>query len=89
MNMTHKEMQALRTRADTLRIHVSIGEDGLTNAVWDKIELELSEHELIKIGVSIEDKVERMQLAAKICQRSHARFIRSDDDGIAIFRSNH
>jgi len=65
--LTPAARRALRAKAHHLHPVVSIGQHGLTPGVLHEIDVNLAAHELIKIRVFDESRVEREGLLARIC----------------------
>src|SRR6185436_19426712 len=61
------ERRAFRAKAHALHPVVAIGQHGLTPAVLHEIDINLLAHELIKIRVLGEDRDDREDLLARIC----------------------
>lgn len=76
----HKKLQAtatrqLRTLGHKLKPVVRIGNAGLTASVLNEIGLSLAHHELIKIKVSVADRIERNRIIDEICGQTRAELI--------------
>ena len=57
----------LRARAHHLQPVVSVGTNGLTPAVLHEIDVNLAAHELVKVRVFGDDRIERERLLAQVC----------------------
>ncbi len=60
------EKKALRKKAYSLKPVVMIGQNGLTDAVLDEIDVYLYLHELIKIRIWAANKNDRYNISLKI-----------------------
>lgn len=67
LELTSQRRSALRAAAHPLHPVVLIGDRGLTPAVLQEIERNLTAHELIKVRVAGADHAERDDLLAQIC----------------------
>lgn len=76
----------LKARAHTLKPVVITGQNGLSDAVINEIDLALEHHELIKVRINASDREERLMMSAEICQRLSAEIIQSIGHIIAIYR---
>ena len=65
--LTPAERRTFRAKAHHLHPFVSIGQHGLTPAVLHEIDVNLLAHELIKIRVFSDDRIEREALLSRIC----------------------
>lgn len=86
--LTTKDIKAFRAKAHHLNPVVQIGQHGLTEAVVNEIDIALTAHELIKIRIANDDKVERMEMAEEICQRVCADLIQQIGKIIIIYRES-
>ncbi len=69
------EKKALRKKAYSLKPVVIIGQNGLTDAVLDEIDVSLNSHELIKIRIRGVNKNERYNICLKIEQKLKAELV--------------
>lgn len=76
-----------KANAHSLKPVVMIGQFGLTEAVFNEIEIALNVHELIKIKVRAE-REQRKDYAEKICAQTGAELIQSIGQIIVIYRLN-
>lgn len=79
---------ALRTRAHHLKPTVLLGQHGHTPAVSAEIDRALTDHELIKIKIAHEDRIERKTIAALLCQALNASLIQSIGKVFVLYRKN-
>ena len=76
-----------KANAHSLKPVVMVGQFGLTEAVFNEIEIALNVHELIKIKVRAE-REQRKDYAEKICTQTGAELIQSIGQIIVIYRLN-
>jgi putative YhbY family RNA-binding protein len=70
--LTPSLRRAFRAKAHHLNPFVSIGQHGLTVAVLHEIDLALTAHELVKIRVFSDDRLQREGFLARICDELDA-----------------
>ena len=68
ISLTSQARSALRGAAHSLRPVVLIGDQGLTPAVVKEIDLALNAHELIKVRAGSQEREERSEMLAQICE---------------------
>ena len=86
--MTPQKKKMLRSKAHTLKPVVIIGQAGLTDSVYEEIELALDHHELIKIRIRSDDRLARKTAIEKICTEKKADLIQSIGQIAVIYRIN-
>lgn len=72
--MTPQQRKKLKAAAHHLKPVVSLGQNGLTEAVGQEVEVALNAHELIKIKIPAE-REERAQIAEQIAADHQAELI--------------
>lgn len=82
------EIKKLRSSAHALKPVVMIGQNGLSESVFNEINLALDTHELIKIKIQSDDRTLRKSLSNEICSQCNAELIQSIGKIIVIFREN-
>jgi RNA-binding protein len=70
--LTAKERAHLKARAHSLEPVVHVGSSGLTDNVIGEVDRALTAHELIKVRIPAEDRVQRVALGDEICARTQA-----------------
>lgn len=84
--MTPRFKQELKAKAHHLKPIIIIGSEGLTPGVHNEIDRALTDHELIKIRVNAEDRLERKAITAEIIEHHRAELIGSIGHIIIIYR---
>lgn len=79
--------RALRAKAHHLHPVVTIGNHGLTPAVLHEIDLNLIAHELIKLRVFSDDRLEREALLARICDELDAAPVQHLGKVLVVYRA--
>lgn len=80
------ERRALCARAHHLQPVVMISDAGLTPAVLTEIDVNLKSHELIKIRVLGDDRLQRKNLIGEICSALDASPVQQIGKILVIFR---
>ncbi len=86
--MTPQKKKMLRSKAHSLKPVVIIGQAGLTDPVYEEIELALNHHELIKIKIRNDDRLFRKTTIEEICTAKKADLIQSIGQIAVIYRIN-
>ena len=87
-SITPREARELRSKLHHLKPVIIIGNNGLTPAVLQEIDVALTAHELIKIRANLQDREQYADLTDKICSKSNATHIQTIGHIIAIYRQN-
>ncbi len=88
MAITEKQRHWLKGRAHHLKPVVSVGQQGLTEAVLAEIEIALAHHELLKVKISAGDRTVRDECVQAIVERSHAELITRVGNVAVLYRAN-
>ena len=70
-----KEIKSLKIKAHSLKPVVLLGQKGLTPAVLEEIDINLTSHKLMKIKLNQADKASRLALAEEIGTKLQAELI--------------
>lgn len=82
------QIRYLKAEAHHLHPVVSIGTNGLTDAVHKEIDLALNSHELIKIKLGQLPDDEQHQLIGLIAEHHHADFVQKIGHLAIFYRAN-
>ncbi len=88
MSLTKKQLHQLKSLVHHLNPVVIIGQNGLTEAVFNELEITLNTHELIKVRLNAGDREERQVMIDSICDRCGAERVQSIGHVAAFFRRN-
>jgi putative YhbY family RNA-binding protein len=88
MVLTSAQRKLLRAQAHSLHPLVMIGDKGLSESVLLEIDRSLLSHELIKVRVSMDDRVARDQTFAAICAGLKADSVQTIGKILVIYRAN-
>jgi len=88
MLLSENQKRQLRKIGHTLKPTVTIGSNGLTDAVCDEIEHTINHHELIKIKVNASDRKDRDEMINTLSQRTGAVLVQRVGHVALIFRRN-
>lgn len=86
--MTPAFKRELKAKAHHLKPVIILGAEGLTAGVHKEIDRALDDHELIKIRVNAEDRIERKALTEDIVQSHQAELIGAIGHIIIIYQKN-
>ena len=82
------EIRELRSKLHHLKPVIIIGNNGLTPAVLQEIDRALTDHELIKIRVNLQDREQYAEMIAEICDKTQSTHIQKIGHIIAVYRQN-
>ncbi|WP_275096932.1 ribosome assembly RNA-binding protein YhbY [Sedimenticola hydrogenitrophicus] len=88
MPLTKKQIRQLKSLVHHLNPVVIVGQNGLTEAVINELDITLNTHELIKVRLNAGDREERQQMIGQICGRCGAELVQSIGHVAAFFRRN-
>ncbi len=86
LNITADQRRALRARAHDLSPVVFISQNGISESVLREIGASLASHELIKIRVYNDDRVQRAQFLETICEQLDAAPVQHIGKLLVIWR---
>lgn len=86
--LNNAQKRHLRSLAHAKRPYVTVGSNGLTQAVLDEIESNLAYHELIKVRVYASDRYTRDELITQICIRLGTELVQRIGHTAVLFRRN-
>ena len=87
MPLNSKRRQALKAKAHSLKPTVMTGNNGLTEAVLNEIDIALTAHELIKIKL-VTERDERKKWITEICEKLQAEPVQLIGQIAVLFRHN-
>jgi RNA-binding protein len=70
--LTGKQRRYLRAQGQRLTATLHVGHDGVTDAVVEQANVQLTAHELIKVRVGENVPQDRHHIAEELAQRAHA-----------------
>ncbi|MGE4348996.1 MAG: YhbY family RNA-binding protein [Candidatus Berkiella sp.] len=88
MMLTRSFQKTLIAKAHSLKPVVQLGQNGLTPAVHDEIDVQLLKHELIKIKLNVQDKEAFDELVRLIPEKHQAFCIQSIGRTIVLYKEN-
>ncbi|HMA59833.1 MAG TPA: ribosome assembly RNA-binding protein YhbY [Halanaerobiales bacterium] len=86
--LTGKQRSFLRGEANNLDPYVHIGKEGLNEAVYEKIDEVLDDHELVKIRVLDNSLEDINEVAHEVCDQLGAELVQVIGNVFIIFRRN-
>ncbi|MES9898606.1 MAG: ribosome assembly RNA-binding protein YhbY [Sedimenticola sp.] len=88
MSLSKKQKRHLKGLAHSLKPVVMVGQHGLTDGVFNELDIALNTHELIKVRVSAGDREERKAMQETLCQKSGAELVDSIGHISILYRHN-
>jgi RNA-binding protein len=86
LNISPEERRALRARAHSLHPVVAISQNGLSDSVVKEVDVNLTSHQLIKVRVYNDDREEREQFLATLCDKLAAAPVQHIGKLLVIWR---
>lgn len=83
-----KELRQFRAQAHSLRPIVTVASKGLSPSVLEEVNRALTDHELIKVKVSVGDRTEREVVIAALCEQSDAHLVQRIGNIATLIRHN-
>lgn len=84
--LTKQEITELKARAHHLNPVVMVGQKGLTDAVIAETRQALHAHELIKVRVFGDDRMERIAICEALCAATGAQLVQHIGKLLVLFR---
>ncbi len=88
MSLNEDKKRQLRKLGHTLKPLVTIGTNGLTDAVYAEFDSTIAHHELIKVKVNADERENRDAMIVELCQRTNSELIQRVGHIALIFRRN-
>ena len=88
MSLSETHKRQLRKLGHDLKPVVIIGANGLTDAVYNELDLSLTHHELLKVKVNASDRDERDEIIKAMCERSLAELVQRIGHVALVYRRN-
>jgi RNA-binding protein len=88
VDLTEPQRKLLRSLAHPRKPIVTIGRNGLTDAVLAELDQALEHHELVKVKVKIGDREDRNTMVNTLCERTGAALIQRIGFVATLFRRN-
>ncbi|MEH6584962.1 MAG: YhbY family RNA-binding protein [Halioglobus sp.] len=83
---SNQDIKQLRAIGHKLKPVVTVAGKGLTDTVIAEVDRALSQHELIKIKLSVGDKDTKIAVTQELCERSGAKLVQSIGSVIVVLR---
>jgi len=88
MSLSKKHIKFLRAKCHSLKAVILLGQKGLTDEVLSELDIALTHHELVKIKLSVDDRDERKQMIAEICEKTRSEEVQSIGKTLSVYRVN-
>ena len=86
MTLTPKTRQTLKAKAHKLKPIVMIGSNGFSDAVKNEVDRALTDHELIKIRISTQDREAKNAIYHAVCEACNAQPVQLIGNIAVIYR---
>lgn len=86
--ITSKQRSYLKSLANKLNPSMQIGKTGLTESIFDELEVQLEHRELVKISVLENSPVLVEEIIDEILEKTHAEFVQSIGNKLIIYRES-
>ena len=86
--LNNSQKRRLRSLAHARRPFVIVGDNGLTQATLNEIDLSLNHHELIKVRIQAADRHNRAAVVEQLCQALGTELIQKIGHIAVLFRPN-
>ncbi len=86
MPLTQQQKKTLRGLGHTLKPVILVGAGGLSASLLEEFERSLEHHELMKVKVSVGDRVQRDAVIAALCRHSGAELVQRLGNVGPLFR---
>jgi RNA-binding protein len=86
MPLTQQQKKTLRGLGHTLKPVILVGAGGLSPLLLEEFERSLDHHELMKVKVSVGDRVQRDAVIAALCRHSGAELVQRLGNVGLLFR---
>ncbi len=86
MTLSKIKLREFRSRGHQLKPVVTVGNAGLSDAVFSELESTLDHHELMKVKLPAADRTTREQLVSTLCSQLNAQLIQSIGRIALIYR---
>jgi len=88
MAITEQQRRELKKLVHHLKPVVTVGQHGLTEGVFNEIDIALDSHELIKLKLSGGDRDKKKAMIKEICTKTGADFVHSIGHTAAFYRKH-
>lgn len=86
--LSNKQVKFLKAKAHALKPVVRVGQHGLTDAVYNELNIALDHHELVKIKVAAEDRDAREAMLLALSSKARAHIVQRIGGMVVLFRQN-
>ncbi len=88
MSLNKTQIGYLKKLGHALKPVVIVGQHGLTEGVFNEIDLSLETHELLKVRLNAGDRDERQSMVTLICDKTHSELVQRIGHVAVLFRRN-
>ncbi|MET0025958.1 MAG: ribosome assembly RNA-binding protein YhbY [Sedimenticola sp.] len=88
MPLSNPQKRHLKGLAHSQKPVVMVGQHGLTEGVFNELEIALDTHELIKVRISAGDRDERDEMLTVLVEKSSAELVQRIGNIAVLYRHN-
>jgi RNA-binding protein len=88
MPLTQEQKKQYKSIGHDLKPVLIVAGNGLTEGVLAELERALSDHELIKIKINLNEREERAEVIAELCKAGRAELVQTIGKMALIYRKN-
>ncbi|ATR84815.1 ribosome assembly RNA-binding protein YhbY [Pseudomonas defluvii] len=88
MPLTQEQKKQYKSIGHDLKPVLIVAGNGLTEGVLAELERALSDHELIKIKLNLNEREERAEVIAELCKAGRAELVQTIGKMALIYRKN-
>lgn len=88
MSLSRPQIKYLLNLAHHLKPVILVGQNGVTDALLNELEIALEHHELVKIRIAGDDRESRKEMISLLCEKTAAQKIQSIGKTLTLFKRN-
>ncbi len=88
MSLSERQKKHLRSLGHALKPVVTVGDAGLSEAVFEEFETQLAHHELMKVRVRAGEREDRDLIIDELCRRGDAQLVTRIGNVALLYRRN-
>ena len=85
-SLSNQQIKALKSQAHALKPVVRIGQHGVTDAVMTELEIALDHHELLKVKVSVGERLARDEVIEQLARKTRSTIVQRIGNILVLYR---
>ncbi len=85
--LTNNQKKFLRSKSHNLKPVVMVGQHGLNESVLAELKITMDKHELLKIKIRMDKKMEKQKIINRIINTYHAHLVQVIGNIVVIYRA--